>query len=504
LIPKAEARRTMPATSLNCPECEATLRLANPVAPGKKLKCPRCAAIFAVPAEDEEEIPAAIVAKPRASAPRPRVADEDDEEIPVAKVRKRAQPIEDDEDDESVDDEPEDRPRRKGKKRKKEAKKSRGLLIVLVIAGAALLFLGGGAAVVILFFMGGDTNRGTGTEDPLAYIPGDSSFIVGVDFGQLYALPGIGPQIEQNFMSAGDSNLRERFKQETGSEFKEVFDRAIFAFKPSPQNPRVQEMTVVVMSKVSFNQKKVRNSFTSKNNVKAEAKKHQGKTYFKVDDPNLPWAFMPSDNLLIGSNMAEDKFKNVVASNGSQLQISADAASLAKQGGGSAAWVAVPIGNDFKQMVNAGGAGMGVPGLDKQIANLKAFGLWGAAEGKNLNLTVRLVCADDNTAKSISAQIPGIKAMAGMFMQGPQKDLLQDLVNSLQSTVNGSNVDITAKVGIDKLGSLGNLGPMMGGGMGGAPPGGMPGRPGGPGGGLPGRPGGGAGGRPGGVRPPGG
>jgi hypothetical protein len=50
-------------TKITCPECEAVLRPAKPVAPGKAIKCPKCGAGFV--AAEEEAPPRA---KPRAAA----------------------------------------------------------------------------------------------------------------------------------------------------------------------------------------------------------------------------------------------------------------------------------------------------------------------------------------------------------------------------------------------------------------------------------------------------
>ena len=41
--------------SIQCTNCGAILKTANPIAPGKKVKCPKCEKPFVVKAEDEEE-----------------------------------------------------------------------------------------------------------------------------------------------------------------------------------------------------------------------------------------------------------------------------------------------------------------------------------------------------------------------------------------------------------------------------------------------------------------
>lgn len=46
----------MPVSSLVCPGCDATLRLKNPVAEGKKIRCPECKEIITVVEEYEAEL----------------------------------------------------------------------------------------------------------------------------------------------------------------------------------------------------------------------------------------------------------------------------------------------------------------------------------------------------------------------------------------------------------------------------------------------------------------
>jgi len=68
-----------------CPECKATLRRAEAVAPGKKIRCPKCEAVFkAVLIEEEEEAPqedaAGYAVAGVAPAPPPKPPDEDEDD----------------------------------------------------------------------------------------------------------------------------------------------------------------------------------------------------------------------------------------------------------------------------------------------------------------------------------------------------------------------------------------------------------------------------------------
>jgi len=83
-----------------CPECEAVLRRAEAVAPGKRIKCPKCEAVFPAKALPEDEpAPAAAEgaqaygvagAQPAAAPPKP-VLDEDENSDPYRVIRETGQ-----------------------------------------------------------------------------------------------------------------------------------------------------------------------------------------------------------------------------------------------------------------------------------------------------------------------------------------------------------------------------------------------------------------------------
>ena len=76
-----------------CPECDAVLRRAEAIAPGKKIRCPKCEAVFPARALPEDDEPAAAAAqgghavagKPKAAAkPAP---DEEENSNPYAVIK---------------------------------------------------------------------------------------------------------------------------------------------------------------------------------------------------------------------------------------------------------------------------------------------------------------------------------------------------------------------------------------------------------------------------------
>src|SRR5262245_48603218 len=156
------------ASSHRCPECNALLKFANPVAPGKKVRCTQCQAVFAVAGEngsdaaDEEGIQprpkVGAAGRSEESARRqPRRWDDDDEEDRPRQRRPRDEEDGDRPRERSSrwedEDEADDRPRRRQK-----ANSGQGLMIGL-IAGGALLVIGLGVGAFFLFSKGSSTKE---------------------------------------------------------------------------------------------------------------------------------------------------------------------------------------------------------------------------------------------------------------------------------------------------------------------------------------------------------
>lgn len=105
-----------------CPECDATVTLAQPASKGKKIKCPKCDFLFAPTAEEQER--AAKQVAPKAAAKR---LDDDDDgpatysfneaEQRAAEEEKRKQA-----EREKAEEEPDEEGEPKKKKKKKEKK----------------------------------------------------------------------------------------------------------------------------------------------------------------------------------------------------------------------------------------------------------------------------------------------------------------------------------------------------------------------------------------------
>lgn len=130
--------------SIQCPECEKRLKVADSAA-GKKIRCPACKAVIAIPAAEELVEPDDLVEPDEETAVsetpvRKKKKPDLDEDEPAPKKRKKS------EDDEGYgyaddEDEEEERPRKKKKKRRyddddyrpsRRTESHRGVLILVL------------------------------------------------------------------------------------------------------------------------------------------------------------------------------------------------------------------------------------------------------------------------------------------------------------------------------------------------------------------------------------
>src|SRR5262249_11961773 len=73
----------MASSRLTCPECNATLKPAQPVPDGKKVKCPKCGAVFVAPGLVSPQ----GVEEPAEQAPAPKAKKQ---AVPAAKAKQAA------------------------------------------------------------------------------------------------------------------------------------------------------------------------------------------------------------------------------------------------------------------------------------------------------------------------------------------------------------------------------------------------------------------------------
>jgi hypothetical protein len=89
-----------------------------------------------------------------------------------------------------------------------------------------------------------------------------------------------------------------------------------------------------------------------KNLPKAKPATIASKHYFKVEGPETIFVFMPSDQLLIVSNAAEDKFKELVAADGTEQKLKPDTLKIVESLRANTFWSAVPPSDESTRLLS--------------------------------------------------------------------------------------------------------------------------------------------------------
>jgi hypothetical protein len=474
----------MPVVTFACPKCGKVLKSPTPIPAGKKIKCPTCAAVFLMPEQDEDEMAAAVSDKPRrpSSAAPVRKDEDDDDDLPPRRARQAA---DDDDEDEprprrrsraEEEDDDDDRPRRK-KAKTKSRRRAGGMGLLIGVAAVVLLLVlgGGGTTVYFVWFHG--VNRGSGNEDPLAFVPPGSEILVGTDYATLLSDPALGPQLEKSLREQGKSgDLFDNVKKETGLEFKDLFAQTVVAsdldslntagmmaggmrggpVAPPPPGAGAgrNAITMIVRSSRPFDQKKVVGSCKDPHHRTAH-----GKSYYEVNEGEFRTLFMPSNRTLIMSTLSAAELDALFASNGTTPSVSADAAALVREVDKTTFWVALPFEGKTRTRLDDLLRNAPLPGdmqsLGEQIGRGKGAAIWGSLEGDSVKLGVNLACADAGGAAQLAQaaekswngnKLQLMMAPAGLTMAGMPKTgkVLGELIGSVKFTSDGTMAKVSA------------------------------------------------------------
>jgi hypothetical protein len=458
----------MPAITFACPKCKTILKSLKPVPAGKRVRCPTCSQIFEPPAETSPgstPLPASVP-HPRASEVRDRELVENEAPPPLRKPLRRPQRF-DEADEHRADDLPagqeSERPRPKKRRKRKITGVGRLVKLYLILGAITLLLLIAGGGVAAWFYLNWDKNRGTGNEDPLAYVPPDSTLLVGLDVGTLMNHPALAAQVEKSFTAnaANTSNWIKEVQKETGLAFKDLFDHTLSAFRPAAVPGRdFQNATVILKSKVAFDQNQMRKCCQN-----AVARKHKGKTYFEVSEGRFKTLFMPSNWMIIFTDVPEAQVEMLIDSNGTRPSLSADALGLAQQAMPSTAWGVARFDPTIRQAIQQAMAQAG-PMLPANVPNLlnraKGASLAGTWEGDAVHFQVSLACPDEPNAKQAAGglqslwdkqakgQLALMTALAPPFIS----NFVKELTDSLQFSSQGSMAQASAQVRVAVLEAL--------------------------------------------------
>jgi hypothetical protein len=367
----------MSLTKIACPKCHAALKSGVAIAAGAKIKCPKCGSMFLH--EPVEEI-----------AEYDEVAERDDD-IDTAEPE-------------------EERPRKKLKKKKKT--RDNRLLITAVSIGAVVLLIAGGTYAAFQFF------RSPSFDEPLAFVPADSNFLLTVDNDTVYAL-GLQQMMSKQFTAAGIA-LSE-CKEKTGLDSTELFHQQTqTSFVAAPNAKGL----VVYRSKVPFKQSKVVDFLKLK-----DEKTLNGKKYYATTIQNIPMTiYFPSNRLIVWMrNYSESDMKPILEADGTKIALPATSLERVEVARAGATWLFVPVDAAQRQTL-ALFAGMG--GLSAQestayrglLEKVNSVIAWVKSDGSQMQFNAQVQCADPATASQLSAELQRewdakIKAVASILVQ---------------------------------------------------------------------------------------
>lgn len=394
----------MAVSIFSCPECSSTLRSAQEIAAGTKIKCPKCGAIFVVPERggaapasqgsklegNWEKKPAAKQPPPRRPAPAEDIAmyDDDDDDKAQEKVRPRKKKF-------------------KGKKKKKSRLAINPGVVVAVVL-VALLF--GGLGFAAYYFL-----RPLGTE-PLAFVPANSTEVVTTDIEALVDA-GLGTDVEETLKQTLILPVRINLancKKETDLEFKELFNQLTFAttepikmleFNTKPNS----KFVLVIKSKVSFDRAKVLKLFGVPDSEDITSSRKAVYKQKNASNPNT--LYIPSDRIIIITNLVDKDQEPILASGGRKPALSPGAMNLVetvrRQG---QLWYVAPFvektGQDVQnQLQSAGSVGRDMKAVQAALPNAKGLGGWVKIEGGQLKVNVALIGADEAAAGTVKDDV---------------------------------------------------------------------------------------------------
>src|SRR5713101_1455407 len=197
----------MTTITFACPECRTYLKTSQRIPTDQDIRCPKCGTVFPAPPETNLDFSDDRGMEKSGPAPEKTWDQPEDhgaDHADQAMLRSAWVPT--------------------GANRAKR--------ILLFSAVIVALFTGGTAYLAWKTIENWGRNQGTGREDPLAFVPAESTLVVGVDLGALADHPDWAEQMEKGIRNLHRApSFLDDCKTNTGIEFRELFDQVILAFK---------------------------------------------------------------------------------------------------------------------------------------------------------------------------------------------------------------------------------------------------------------------------------
>ena len=288
-------------------------------------------------------------------------------------------------------------------------------------------------------------NTGTGLEDPLAYVPADSSLIVGINLGQFADQPEWREQIEKGIRKLNISpGLLDDCKKSTGVEFAELLDQVILAYKLDGLNPNEPpHTTLIARSKIPFDQNKIRDAEPEMYPDIVEGKFYYKRNVGQVLD--LDYLFMPSNRILVLSNLPQYDFEPLVEQDGTSPSLSGEMVKLIQALQSDPLWAAVPFSNSTRQNFRRDSQMMikktpEFAQLLETLAEAHAASARARCEEGKFSLTVEFICADESTAAKGETRLQSFWTEHAKRRGGLLPGILKDPPNFVQEMITHAKI----------------------------------------------------------------
>jgi uncharacterized protein YkwD len=291
---------------------------------------------------------------------------------------------------------------------------------------------------------GGGINKGSGAEDPLAYVPPDANSLVGFNATAANAQPALKSLLDLKLTELGLVKTLADSKGQTGLEFKELFDTTVIAAKLNAAG-KPETQTLILKSSVPFDQKKLGQWASA-----GAPQKLKDKFYFEKhkDIPLVQTTYMPSDRVLVLTDVPAAKWEGLFATDGSKPSAAAGLVPLVRKVEKSPYWWVQSLDGGVREAVAGGkgppeaavfGVGDAQAVFKKALADAKGLAQWVTVEGDKLTLGVALGCGSDAAATELVAALDAswgkIKEAKAKEAEGSPKELqglLKDGFGSLK------------------------------------------------------------------------
>jgi uncharacterized protein YkwD len=299
-------------------------------------------------------------------------------------------------------------------------------------------------------------NKGSGKEDPLAFVPPDANVLIGMNGPGMLGDKHLKTILEQNLGQLGlVKTIAGDCKKETGLELKDLFDTTIIALKMSGDKP--ESVTLIVKSGTPFDQKKLAQWATDK-----PAQKVKDKFYYDKhkDITSAATVYMPSDRVLVISDIPAGKWEALFTTDGSKPTPAADTLAVVRKAEKGPFWIVLPLDAKAKEGRAAELAALlpaGVQGAYKKaLGDAKTAAFAAQPEGGKIKISALLACGNDGAANELIGALQGgwAKVKDALVKGVGNAGLPKDLAGTLQLSRDANVAVATAVFGPEALDPL--------------------------------------------------